>query len=174
MSQIAQVQITFVAAEDRLLMRFSTNKQEEFRFWLTRRFVRFLRPHLDRSLTQRPAIATQANPVAKQELLKFEQQRAVQNSDFKTPYQPRARNLPLGETPVLLTKFQLRPHDNGNITLAIGPEQGQGIDLALTPDLVHSIAALLDQAIAGADWSLDEIADATSPDDQSEVPDILN
>ena len=59
MSQIAQVQITFAAAEDRLLMRMTTNAREEFRFWLTRRFVAALRPHLGKSLSSRPRISTQ-------------------------------------------------------------------------------------------------------------------
>ena len=174
MSQIAQVQITFVPREDRLLMRFSTSQDAEFRFWLTRRYVKVLRPHLDKTLTERPEIKTQVNPVAKQELLKFEQQRAVQSSDFKTPYKSAAKTLPLGEKPVLLTRFQLKPQENGNIALSIGPEQGQGIDLALTPDLVHSIAVLLDQAVSGAEWELEQVTETASLDNAATTPDALN
>ena len=48
-------------------------------------------------------------PDARRELLKFEHEQAVSQSDFKTPYQAEARQLPLGETPLLLTRFQLRP-----------------------------------------------------------------
>lgn len=154
MAQISQVQISFNAAEDRLLMRLATDSSEEFRCWLTRRFVKALRPHLAKSLAEQPRIRTQANPEARRELLKFEQQQAVGASDFKTPYQAADRSLPLGETPMLLTRFQIRPQANGAITLAIGQEQGPGIDLALNSQLLHSIAALMDAAISKAAWDL--------------------
>jgi hypothetical protein len=153
-SQIAQVQITFVAAEDRLLLRFATDQQEEFRFWLTRRFVKALRPNLGQSLTQQPHIKTQANPDARRELVKLEHEQAVAEADFKTPFRDAAKTLPLGEPPMLLTRFQLRPAVNDTITLSLGQENGVGIDLALNSRLLHSVVALVDTAILSAEWGL--------------------
>ena len=137
-------------------MRLATNDAQEFRFWLTRHFVKALRPHLGQSLTSQPRIRTQASPVAQRELLKFEHEEAVNSSDFSTPYEASDKQLPLGEQPTLLTRFQIRPKTNGNITLAIGPETGNGIDLSLNSGLIHSILALMDKAIQVAEWELGE------------------
>ena len=135
-------------------MRVATNGDEEFRFWLTRRFVKALRPHLGQALTTQPQIQTQANPDARRELLKFEHEQAVRAADFNTPYQDSSKRLPLGDEPPVLTRFQLRPGTGGTITLALGPEKGQGIDLALNAKLIHSILALMDAAIKAAEWDL--------------------
>ena len=58
--------------------------------------------------------------------------------------------------PLVLTRFRLQPRDNGSIVLTVGPERGDGIDLALNPHLVHSFIALMDNALKAADWNLDE------------------
>ncbi|MCB1748802.1 MAG: hypothetical protein H6977_15700 [Gammaproteobacteria bacterium] len=158
MPQIEQVQITFVPAEDRLLLRVSSGAAEEFRFWLTRRFVVALRPQLTRRLSGQDHIRVQASSDARRELLDFERQRAVSTADFKTPFKASPRSFPLGEQPILLTRFTLRPRDDGAIALTLAPEQGAGIDLALTPALVHSVLALLDTALDSADWQLGDAA----------------
>ena len=154
MSGLDQIQVTYVPGEDRLLLRVSTSSNEEFRFWLTRRYVRLVRPHLEQQLVSQPRISTQANPVAQRELYAFERQQAVQSADFQTPYKQEEKALPLGAEPLLLTRFAMRPTDAGGVSVTLAPEQGQGIDLALTPQLVHSIMALLDNALKTADWAL--------------------
>jgi len=132
-------------------MRLSTQDREEFRFWLTRRFVKVLRTHLSKSLSTQARIQVQADPAAKRELLNFEKGQTVQAEDFKTPYKAQDKSLPL-----VLTRFRLQPRDNGSIVLTVGPERGDGIDLALNPHLVHSFIALMDNALKAADWNLDE------------------
>ncbi len=154
MPQLDQIQISFVAGEDRLLLRVSTQNQEEFRCWLTRRFVKAIRPALEQALAAHPRIQSQSDPLAKQELLRFEHEVARQNSDFATPYRGVTRALPLGEAPVLLTRGHLRPQNDGGITLILAPEHGGGIDLAFNPTLLHSFMALLDQTLQTTGWDL--------------------
>lgn len=154
MSQLDQIQISFVAGEDRLLLRVSTQNQEEFRCWLTRRFVKAIRPALAQAMAANPRIQNQADPLAKQELLRFEHEVARHTSDFATPYKGVARALPLGAAPVLLTRGQLKPQSGGDITLTLAPDQGGGIDLALNPTLLHSLVVLLDQTLQATDWNL--------------------
>jgi hypothetical protein len=154
-SQIAQVQITFVPGEDRLLLRVASGTAEEFRFWLTRRFVRALRPQLEKTLSEQPRIRSQVNPDARRELLRFEHEQAKETSDFATPFQDgAAKTLPLGAQPVLLTRFQLRSGDDGALVLGLRPEAGHGIDLNLNAQLAHSLLALMDNASRGAQWDL--------------------
>jgi hypothetical protein len=154
MSQLDQIQISFVAGEDRLLLKVSTQNQEEFRCWLTRRFVKAIRPALEQALAAHPRIKNQPDPLAKQELLRFEHEVARHNSDFATPYRGVGRALPLGATPVLLTRGQLRPQNDGGVILTLAPDNGGGIDLAFNPTLLHSFMVLLDQTLLATDWDL--------------------
>lgn len=154
MARLDQIQILFATGDDRLLLRVSTHDGQEFRFWLTRRFVKAIRPGLARAMDAHPRIQQQADPLAKQELLRFEHEVARQKSDFATPFKDASRSLPLGAEPVLLTRGQLRPQGNGGITLALAPNRGSGIDLALNPTLLHSFVALLDNALQATDWDL--------------------
>ena len=157
MSQLDQVQIVYVAAEDRLLMRLATGANEEFRCWLTRRFVKVLRPHLVDHLSRQTPIQTQASTAARRELLGFEHERAVRGADFDTPFKEADKALPLGAQPLLLTRFTLRPGQGTLTLLSRVPERGAGIDLALLAHLMHSIRARLDKALAASDWALETV-----------------
>ena len=154
MAKIQQIQIKFVAVEDRLLLRVSSSDQVEFRFWMTRRFVNLIWPALQKALADTPRIQTQPSMEVKKELLAFEHQKAVSDSDFKTPFKETPKALPLGDQPVLLAKMQLRKSDTGEVVMALAPEQGPGIDLALTASLLHSLTELISNAARIADWAL--------------------
>ena len=158
MAQLDQMQISYAGGEDRMMLRVSTGASEEFRFWLTRRFVKLLRPQLEQHLVRQPHIQTQASTTARRELLAFEREQAIQGTDFKTPYRAAEKTLPLGETPVLLTRFALGRRQDGALVLALAPETGRGVDIALNPQLLHSLAALLDNTAKSAEWDLEPAA----------------
>ena len=155
MSQISQIQIKFVATEDRLLLRVSSSSQQEFRFWLTARLVKMLYPALYDTLAKTSSIAANNVPQAKHDVVAFEHQQAVAKTDFKTGFKEVKQDYPLGKTPILVTKCQLRPNPDGNTILALAPEQGQGIDINLSNELLHSFTKLLIDACKTAEWPLD-------------------
>lgn len=164
MAQIDQIQIKFVAVEDRLMLRVSSNDNLEFRFWMTRRFVKLIWPALGKALKETPRIQTQASPTAKKELLAFEHQKAVSDSDFRTPYKETPKDLPLGDQPLLLAKMQIRRNEDGSTIMSLGPEEGAGIDLALNTGLLHSLAELISNGARIAEWEL------PSPVEQEATP----
>lgn len=166
MYRLNQIQISFVAAEDRLMMRISINEDSEFRFWLTPRFVKALRPALEGTLGKQTRIQTKVTQSARKELLAFEHEKAVQSTDFVTPYKPHDKRLPLGEQPVLLTRFQIRPANDGSAVPNVRPEKGNGVDLSLNTKMIHSLIALLDHALKAAAWDLGEGALAPSATEQ--------
>ncbi len=137
MTQISQIQIKYVAVADRLMLRVSSNDDLEFRFWMTRRFIKLIWPALGEALKQTPRIQTQVSQAAQNELLAFEHNKAVSDSDFTTPYKETSKKLPLGNAPILLVKMQMRRTDDGSTVMSLGPEKGAGIDLALNPGLLH-------------------------------------
>lgn len=154
MAQIQQIQIKFVAAEDRLMLRVSGSDNSEFRFWLTRRFVKLMWPSVVDSLEATPSMQASVSPIAKKEVLAFEHEKAVTDSDFKTPYNEKPKALPLGTEPILLVKMQIRRNGDGTMVMALAPEQGPGIDLALNAKLLHSLTALIANSVRVAEWGL--------------------
>lgn len=154
MAQISQIQIKYIAAEDRLLLRVSSSDDREFRFWMTRRFIKMIWPALGNALKQSSRIQTQSSPAAKRELLAFEHHQAVSDSDFTTPYRDTPKTLPLGNAPIVLAKMQLRRKDDGSTVMSLGPERGTGIDLALDTAVLHSLTELISNGARIAGWDL--------------------
>ena len=153
--QLHQIQIQFVPREDRILLRIKTTDKSEFRFWMTRRYVKLLWPVVVKMLEADQQIQLQENQAAKSAVLSFQHEKALQKGDFATQFSEDSSNLPLGETPILLAKIQLkRRNDCGNL-LCMHPEKGEGIDLGLNDVLLHSFSKLLADAVSVSDWDID-------------------
>lgn len=159
--QIHQLQITFDPAEDRLRLRLTTTAGEEFRLYMTRRFLRLLWPELTKTAEVTAAVKS-PTPVARREVVAFEREKALAESDFKTPFQePSAespRRFPLGEAPFLATRAQVRVERAGAYRLTLDPQTGRGIELGLDDRLMHSFCRLIESAGRGADWDLPMLA----------------
>ena len=143
-------------------MRVAGDEGLEFRFWLTRRFVKMIWPALGGALQLSPTVQTQASPVAQREVLAFEHEKAVSDADFATPYKESPKALPLGSEPVLLSKMQLRHNQDGSLTMSLGPESGAGIDLAINNKLLHSVTELIANGAKLAQWELPPLVVGTA------------
>ncbi|MGH8598977.1 MAG: hypothetical protein ACREXT_20205 [Gammaproteobacteria bacterium] len=156
MTAIDQIQIKYHAAADRLLLRISTTGATEFRFWLTRRFVKSAWPILIESLARTPHMTVAASPLARRELLAFEHERATTGADFSIPFRDSNPQLPMGPEPVVVVKLKIRPAtDVRGCIIALIPELGRGIELTLTENLLHSFCALLARVLATTDWGIE-------------------
>jgi hypothetical protein len=58
--------------------------------------------------------------------------------------------------------MQMRQNADGSLVLALGPESGAGIDLALNNGLLHSLAELINNAANLAQWDLSALIDGPS------------
>ncbi|MHB1218704.1 MAG: hypothetical protein ACYC1L_10960 [Alphaproteobacteria bacterium] len=87
---LQQINIRHEATEDRLLLRLRTSAEGETSLYLTRRFVARLWPALVKTLGADPAVAAQADPVARGAVMAFRHEHAVSRSDFSRPYRPPA------------------------------------------------------------------------------------
>lgn len=165
MAQIQQIQLRFNAEEDRLLLRLGTDDNCEYRFWLTRRYVRLLWPVLRQLLGSAAAAASAAaDEAATQAVVSFRHEQAVQEADFATPFQESGHHLPIGEAPMLLCHLQLKSGTDGAAILALYPQQGQGVEIAMSEPLLHGFCRLLADAVATADWDIDcSIAPGVQP-----------
>ena len=169
---IHQLQVAFDATEDRLLFRVTTVAGEEFRVFLTRRFVKGLWPLLVQTIASKVAVKA---PIAeaRREVMAFEHEKAVRETDFNTPFQaapPEApRHLPLGEAPYLATQGNVRLVE-GVFKLALNPATGQGIEIGLDDRLMHSLCRLIEQAARNAEWDLPHFAPAPSVPHGNDTP----
>ena len=86
MAAPAQIQIRYIQEEDRILMRMNTVAEEEFRFWLTRRFLVRLWPVLQEALMSSPAVKQQQRLYSRQAIMAFEHERAQSKAQFNNPF----------------------------------------------------------------------------------------
>lgn len=155
---IHQIQIRHDENEDRLLLRFSTTDNCEFRFWLTRRFTTRLWKLLVQMLEWDPAVNRQIDPDTRRSVLDLQHEGYTRQADFTQKFAPDVQAAPprlvLGETPVLLAKAEARNNPDGVHVLKLHPLQGQGIDITLDARLLHIFARLLREQVAKTDWDV--------------------
>ena len=153
---IRQLNGTYVPAEDRIVLRVSTDAGEEFRFWLTRPVTARLLASI-RTLAAR-TIAQKFPPQVAQTVTEFEQQAVAQQTKLDDQFVPGA-TFPLGEAPALVVKLALAPADNG-VSLDLGLPNGANVNLRFTQQLSQQVGVLLDRLQQNANWL---IAPAAEP-----------
>lgn len=157
MSKLHQMNLSYVAEEDRMFFRLSTTgrSRAEYRFVLTRRYVRMLWDGLFEALkSQHEAETDLKNEVSQAAELQAAHQEAVSSANFKADYK-EGHIYPLGEEPILAAQFALRPGPKGNQTLRISPKEGSGVEFDLDTQLQHRLCRLLADLATKADWNLD-------------------
>lgn len=160
MSQMHQIQMSYVSSEDRVLFRLNTKNRQEFRFWMTRRYTGILWRTLARVLNEAGKSAEDISPAPVQdELAKSTEQEikhneVVSQGDFDTAYQ-ESSYLPMGKAPTLLFSVGVKPGPSSQAMLCMHPEKGEGIELVLNEQIVHSLCKLIVDTAQKAEWNLD-------------------
>lgn len=150
--QVRQVQIAHDALQDRLVLRVATQADEEFRVWLTRRFLRELWPHLARLLTQ----ASNSTPLASVESVPAP-------PSFEAAFEDDKATYPLGSNPLLTSEIKVDAQADGSFHLTFREGRERSFDLGLTPDLLQALCAMLRAAAEQAQWGLDLAYAAPAP-----------
>jgi hypothetical protein len=150
---IHQIQMVYDQRQDRILLRLSTREHTEFRFWLTRRFVKRLWVLLLKMLEQDESFRSLGEE-ARRALLGMQHETFVEEGDFSKAYEDAARQMPLGPEPVLLATAKGKVGAKGKHTLSLHPTIGQGIDLGLDSKLLHMLFKLLHDAVSRSDWDI--------------------
>lgn len=145
---IRQLNGGYVPAEDRILLRVSTDAGEEFRFWLTRPVTAHLLA-ANRTIAAR-AVAKKFSPQIAQTVTEFEQQAVQQQTKLDDQFQP-GTNFPLGEAPALVVKLSLTPVENG-VSVDLGMPNGVNVNLRFEHQLAQQVSVLLDRLQTDAKW----------------------
>lgn len=170
--------MAYNAQEDRILLRILSTQRAEFRFWMTRRYVKLLWTVIVKMLERDPAAAVHADESVRRTVMGVQHAATVQQGEYAKPYEDEgAKVLPLGDSPVLLARVTGRQPENQPPVLSLHPQQGQGIDLGVNTSLLHMISKLLVDAVAQSDWDLKLAIDpdfAMPPQAQGIPPHKLN
>jgi len=159
---IHQLQVSYVQAQDRLLVRLNTRADQELRLWLTRRMVKNLFIYLLQ------ASDAPTSPLSSPEshdggdgraLAKFRRQDALQRADFQTPFKAQPSALPIGEEPLLATTIRIATLDVGSLRIRFeeqleGSQGSRSFEVTLDPPLLHGFMHLLELALHEADWGM--------------------
>ncbi|PUE11053.1 hypothetical protein B9Z51_01605 [Limnohabitans sp. T6-5] len=152
---IRQINASYVADEDRVMLRFTTLANEEYRLWLTRSVVGALMQQTEalavKKLTSNHKVQ-QAQAVAQ-----FKQQ-ALQQSAVYTQFEGAAR-FPLGAEPILVKALQAGLQGEVPM-LVLQLARGQNLSLRLSDDLLGKLQLLMHKMNDAARWALHVLPDA--------------
>jgi hypothetical protein len=160
--KIHQLSVTYLAEQDRILVRVNTAAAEEMRLWLTRRLMLGLWPLLSKLLTKHllklesagTSLDT-ADEDLKKMLAEFRKEEFLKQADFETPYQEHQPTA--GEEPLLITDVDASPLANGQLRLSFNerpPGQGKprSFRMEMEPKLMQGLMHLLEQALVRSQW----------------------
>lgn len=147
---IRQLNANYVPDEDRVMLRFTTDTQEEYRLWLTRAVVGAL-------LQQTQALAVKAleqqHSVHQAKAVAQFKQQALQQTATYTQFEGAAR-FPLGAEPVLVKSVQAQIREQVPVVVLL-LAQGQNLTLRLNEDLVGKLQLLMHRMNDAARWALE-------------------
>ncbi len=150
--QLRQLNVSYVNAEDRLLLKVSTSDNEEYRVWCTRRFTRALLDRLEETFQEEmPSSAAVPEP-ARREVARMQHQQSVNEESFRQPYQAEPSGYPLGEDGLLVTSLKYTQQADNTLQLFLGDNKGVGITLNLSEHLKHQLYELFARATEKAEW----------------------
>jgi hypothetical protein len=170
MSQLHQMQMSYVAEEDRILWRINTTDGAEVRFWVTRRYLALLW----RVVSDIKAQADQAKhqgriappihptppipPIIPSPLSGSTPVPLTADADFAPAFE-EASKLPLGEHPALLVHVGVRTGPQQQALLCVQPQGQQGVEVALNEKILNGLCVLIVHTVAQIGWRLDLIPD---------------
>lgn len=158
-----QLQVTYQAEEDRLLLRASFRADDgglqELRAWLTRRMTRTLWPAIIDSLETQVSLDKPQAAHASADIVGMEHHASVEqirdSGSFNNPFAPDIQTYPLGETPILVTTVNFAQHPDQPIRINLTPANGSGFEIAFPPIVLHGLCSLLKDAVRTADWDME-------------------
>jgi len=151
--QLRQLNVRYDPEQDRIVLRINSIEQEEFRFFITRRYLKLLWPVLRRLIEdefqrRNPGTTDSTAPV-----IAFEEEKAIRKVSFSQGFSEYTERFPLGEAPVLLTRIKVKKTPGFDI-LCMHPTRGRGIELPAHQEILHLFCKALRDVAAKTDWNV--------------------
>jgi hypothetical protein len=148
---IKQFNGQWASEEDRLLFRFNTLDDREFRFWLTRNATKTIIAGSQQLFAE--ILKARFTPGTAEVIQEFQQQAAIQTTQFNEFY-TSGGNLVLGENPLLVTGVAMQT-ENGLMSIDLRLETKQNVNIKIAPPVFQKMVLLLIKLQEQAQWSID-------------------
>lgn len=162
MAALTQMQLRYIHEEDRLLLRMNTSDEEEFRFWLTRRFTDVFYPLLEKTQQNSAEVQKQTTPHNKKAVLEFQEEKAKSEVTYNTTFASNPKTYPLGDQPLLITKASFEAKEGDYYVLQLSASDHQGVNFDVDQNLLHVFSGLIIDTLPKTNWQLVFETQATS------------
>lgn len=160
--ELHQLQVSYQAEEDRLLLRASfktgNGMLQELRAWITRRLLRALWPAILQALETQVRLDKPQAAHASADIVGMEHHASVEHirdtGNFNARYETEISDFPLGEAPLLITTVNFAQHADQPVRISLAPSSGDGFELAFTLVVLHGFCSLLQEAVRTAEWDI--------------------
>jgi hypothetical protein len=154
-NKLHQINMQYSNKEDRILLRTSTENNDEYLIWLTRRYTKLLIDLFEKEIEQRGGTTTLSS--------QKETKKLFNEGAFEKPYvEETPKNHPLGENGVLAFGIKTGTDEQGNFMLIIQSESEKGITYNLNDSLLYMFYSLLMQSVDRAGWKLNKLGESSS------------
>lgn len=154
---IKQFNATYLANDDRLLFRFNTIEDAEFRFWFTRRVTLFILAATSHLIVKN--LEQSHSPEAAKAIVEFEDVAAKADREEKLSAQAEvyqaAGTYPLGADPILVMDVKCsfeKQCDEDLLSLDLVLPGGSNINLKMAGPTLQALCLLLNQLREYAAW----------------------
>lgn len=174
---IKQFNGTYFPQEDRLLFRFNTADDSEYRLWFTRRITLFILAAANHLIQAQ--LEKQHTPDVAKALTEFERESLKKNvqedsqAGQSSSYEPGSR-YPLGADPLLVLDAKCTQHrevgaagTSDALSIDLTLPGGGNLNLRLAGQTLTGMCLLLDQLRAKANWGSVPIGPHASPDPEA-------
>lgn len=144
MSQIRQFQLSNDLIQDRLLLRVAMQSDEEYRIWITRRFLRNIWPHLALRVTSAPLRPSAPKPEIE----------TGREPSYDQAFRDEKATYPLGSTPLLANELTYEILSDGNLRLSFREGKERQLTLPLPLNLLEVLLSLLRGSAEQLAWDL--------------------
>lgn len=152
---IHQVSMQFQPEEDRIVLRLNTVRNEAFRFYLTRRYIRVLWPVLTRLLASDFNRREPDKGHVARDVLDFERREAMSRANFGQAYEETEMRFPLGDEIRLLIGARVKEGPQGGNVLCLITQGGKALEFGVNSRFLHTFGELLKSTVQKAEWNLD-------------------
>ncbi len=153
---IQQLNLSYIAEQDRLLLRVGLSDNSELMVWLTYRITRMIWQLLNNEAHLPSANSIQADTPPSQAVQQFQQEvqtaEALQKMDFQSPYTPRQEVV--NEQPMLVTNVLLHKQDGKPQGLEMPCLEGISVRMNLNAELTLAMCNMLQLSCKEAAWDL--------------------
>lgn len=154
---IKQFNASYLKPEDRLIFRFNTDEDDEYRFWLTRRVTLFILAATDHLITK--GLEKKYSPEASKAIAEFDKELirvkpSAKGISRELKYQP-ASKFPIGGEPILVTDVRCTLGKQGAedvLSVILTAANGVTVNLQMSGSTLLAVCSLFDQLRQDAFW----------------------